>query len=298
MLCEIVKFKASDGLILHGAIYLPKTKSHRAVLHIHGLGGSFFGSTAIEELASEYTANGIAFFVIELRGSYVVEEFTRIAGKKTDDVMAGSALEVFEDSRNDILGGISYLLKLGYKDIFLEGHSTGCQKSIYFMSKYKGRHIKLLVLLSPVDDYNFDLKVHKEQLFKKNVRIAKRIAARGEKNALMPAYSMPEGQKFIGAKRFLSTANPKNPESMLLNFSLDKLKYLSKVKVPTLAVFGNKDQFMVLPVELALEKMARDAGCSLSTAIIKGADHGFHGKTKLLAELVVRWVAEHAPKRL
>ena len=297
MLCEIVKFKASDGLILHGAIYLPKTKSHRAVLHIHGLGGSFFGSAAIEELAAEYTANDIAFFVIEQRGSYVVEEFTRIAGKKTDDVMAGSALEVFEDSRNDILGGISYLLKSGYKDIFLEGHSTGCQKSIYFMSGYKGRHIKLLVLLSPVDDYNFDLKAHKER-FKKNVGIAKRIAARGERNALMPAYSMPEGQKFIGAKRFLSTANPKNPESMILNFSLDKLEYLSGVKVPTLAVFGSKDQLMILPVELALEKMARDASCSLSTAIIKGADHGFHGKTKLLAELVVKWVTEHAPKRL
>ena len=112
----------------------------------------------------------------------------------------------------------------------------------------------------------------------------------------MPAYAMPNGQKLIGAKRFLSTANPKNPESMILNFSLDKLRYLSKVKVPTLAVFGSKDQLLVLPAELALEKMAMDASCSLSTVIIKGADHGFHGKTRVLAKLVANWVTEHAPR--
>ena len=65
-----------------------------------------------------------------------------------------------------------------------------------------------------------------------------------------------------------------------------------------MGLFGSKDQLMVLPVELVLEKMVRDAGCSLSTVIIKGSDHWFHGKTRILAKLVAKWMAEHAPRRL
>ncbi len=44
-----------------------------------------------------------------------------------------------------------YCKKLGYKNIILMGHSMGCNKVIYYLSKHKVKELKGIILVSPPD---------------------------------------------------------------------------------------------------------------------------------------------------
>ena len=63
----------------------------------------------------------------------------------------GGCYEKFTDSILDIEGAISYVKKIGYDEIILEGHSYGCNKVAYYCSKNKDEAIKEIVLLAPCD---------------------------------------------------------------------------------------------------------------------------------------------------
>ena len=97
--------------------------------------------------------------VIGLPGEKVQIKNGRIYvnGKKTK-VIAGTSYEEVLDSYYDIVGAILELRKLGYKNIYLQGHSLGCTKIIYTYNKLKKQNnteilemIKSIILLSLVD---------------------------------------------------------------------------------------------------------------------------------------------------
>ena len=119
------------------------------------------------------TANNlnIDYFCFNNRGSELVKYITKnINGKKTK-VIAGTSYEEVLDSYYDIVGAILELRKLGYKNIYLQGHSLGCTKIIYTYNKLKEqnnteileiiKNKKVIVLLNKTD---IDRVVDIEQL--------------------------------------------------------------------------------------------------------------------------------------
>ena len=50
----------------------------------------------------------------------------------------GATFEIFEDSLKDIEVWVKKVKKLGYNKIILMGHSLGCNKALYYLSKNKG----------------------------------------------------------------------------------------------------------------------------------------------------------------
>jgi len=289
---RIIGFDASDGLMLYGMIREPRRHGKSAILHIHGLHGNFYGSNSIAEIAKEANKKGIAFMSIQTRGSYIVEGFSY--KNKRQELLAGGALEKFEDSIYDIDGGINALIHMGYKQIFLEGHSTGCQKVLYYLDsgKYQShkRNITGIALLGPVDDYNYDRLHYGNSEFRKMTKLAEK---RRGKELFMPIGPNATSNSIIGVKRFLSTVLEKNPEAEILNYRGD-LKYIKSVRVPMLAVFGSNDEYMVdtkprRAIELLKEKYS---GKRIETYIVKGAGHTFRGKRIELARTVVRFYSE------
>ncbi len=289
---DIVSFNALDKVKLYGMLIKPQSATEIAVLHLHGLGGSFYGSSYIPYLASEAKANGIAFFSMQNRGSYIIEEYDYANKKKS--FLAGAALERFEDCIYDIGGAIKELASLGYRKIFLEGHSTGCQKILYYMSSKASKKsmalISGIVLLSPVDDHNYDKKIYGKR-FSSLMRKAKELAKKHE--LLMPSKLLNEDQKVIGPERFLSTAITTMPEAAILNYRAE-MKFIRAIKKPMLVVFGSKDEFMIdTPVEQAVKRIKEEyKGPMLYTSIIKGVDHSFHGKAELMAKEVFKFYAK------
>ncbi|MCL5112110.1 MAG: DUF1749 domain-containing protein [Candidatus Marsarchaeota archaeon] len=287
---SIEKFSATDGVLLYGLLALPERARKKAVVvHVHGLASSFYGGSAVEELSRRITSEGIAFFSMQTRGSYTIESFDRTKGKNRTSFFAGGALERFEDCVYDIEGAIRFLSARGYNSIILEGHSTGCQKILYYHSKRKNKMVKGLILLAAGDDYNVS-RVSLGKRFGAAVSDAKK-AERKEEHTMMPPKYLPPWM-MLSASRFLSTSDPKRPESQILNYMADRMKYVAGICVPALAVFGTDDMYMDaagLPAVTAAEKLRKNSK-RIETVVIRGADHGFHGRRRKLTNAVAEWI--------
>ena len=281
----LVGFDAADGISLAGMLVEPR-KPKAAAIHVHGLGGSFYNSNSIPEIAGACSGIGILFLSILNRGSYVIEEFSS-AGKHSG-ILAGSALERFEDCIYDIAGAIAMLKRMGYRRFFLEGHSTGCQKVLYFMNSKRfqayRKGVAGIALLAPVDDYNYDrLAYGKRQAS----LVDHALKLKKKKELLMPK-SLVGSNSIIGVERFLSTAMPERPEARILNYRLKNMSYIQGLNVPMLVVFGSKDEYMTdTSVNAAVGKLKHQySGPSIECAVISGTGHTFHGKRLRVAETI------------
>lgn len=282
---EIVSFYAADGIRLHGFLSRPIRKSDKAVIHIHGLEGSFYHNNFVKLLSSALTHNGVNFFTIELRGSYNVFEPGRRGGGGRDILMGGD-LERFEDCVYDIEGAIRYLRSIGIRKIFLEGHSTGCQKITYYQHTKKDKRIAGLILIAPMDDYNIN-----NTFMGKNFTKAEGVALRNYKRRKDMQMPKEYTNGIISVARFLSLTNLDFVEARLFNYESKKLVEFSKIRIPIFAIFGGEDQYAVKPVQVYSRILKRDTRSkAYKDIIIKGGDHAFRGKEQLLAREIVRWV--------
>ena len=148
---ELVSFTTKDNIVLHGFLLRSKTKSDKAVINVHGLEGTFYRSSYAKILSKKLSTNGFNYLSIEQRGSYTAVGF-RKKTKKIGYVTAGGGFEIFEDCVYDIEAAVKFLKSMGIKKIFLEGHSTGCQKVAYYQYKKKDSSIKGIILAAPCDD--------------------------------------------------------------------------------------------------------------------------------------------------
>ena len=287
---KIIFFKAQDGIALTGILFAPEKSTSSAILYLHGLGGNFY-SKSIFAMGKEACAKGIAFFAMQQRGSHIADEL----GYEGKDafILAGSAFERFEDSQYDIYGALSLLRKLGFRRVVLMGKSTGCQKSIYFLYKNGKKPIakivKGLVLLSPVDDRNYDIKNHQKfhKNFHKNILIARRLA-RKDPDAIMPKKMLPKDQWPISALRFLSTAEEKSIEGKLLDYKRDLAEFKS-IKIPIIAVFGSNDEYMrgVISIDKAAARL-RENKFTKKVIVIKRSGHSLYSKKNFPAKKIVK----------
>jgi len=282
---ELVTFLASDNVILHGFLVKSKKRSNKVIIHLHGLTGNFYRSFLIGPLARKFISNGYNFFSINLRGHDTVAGVKRKEGKKLKSLTIGATYEKFEDCIYDIEGAIKFVLKRGFSNIFLEGHSTGCQKITYYQSKKQDKRVKGLILLAPAEDYNYQKKLLGER-FEKSVEIAKKLIKK--RNVLMPNWCYDD---LISAKRYWSLVNPKSNESKLFNYNLKRLNLFSKVRCPILAVFGTKEQYAVKPVKEYLRILKTNTKSpEFDGILISGANHSFENHEKELANMIVKWL--------
>jgi len=281
---ELVPFATKDGLILHGFLARPKTKCDKALLHVHGLYSTFYRSKYAMELGKAAVNNGFNFLTIEQRGSYAAFGIKRKKGRKTIGFQGGGAYEKFENCIYDIEGAIRLLGKFKIRKIYLEGHSTGCQKVTYYQYKKKDKRVKGIVLLAPADDFNF----RKKDLGKKFNEAVR--YARSHKKALMPSRYI---KGIMTTKRFLSFSDQRFVEARLFNYDRQKLLEFSRIKEPVLAVFGSKEQYEIKPVKEYMKILKKNSNSRhFNSLIINGADHGFNGKENELADSVVKWLKD------
>jgi pimeloyl-ACP methyl ester carboxylesterase len=292
MRLELISFEAKDGLNLRGLFFLPKAKTKRAILYLHGLGGNFY-SSSIEQMAKVACSKNIAFLAIQQRGSHIADELEYTDG---NSLLAGSAFESFEESEYDIYGSLFFLKKKGFSQIVIVSKSTGCQKAIYFLYKNKRKviaKIKGLLLLSPVDDRNYDIENHKRsgKDFYSNIVLAKKLEKK-DKNAIMPKELLPEDQWPISASRFLSVAEEKRVEGKLLDYTRG-LKEFKSIEVPIIAVFGSKDKFMINEknIHKAAERL-KENKYTRKVLILNGANHSLEKNGKFPSKFVIKLASE------
>ncbi len=281
---DLVKFKTPKNFELFG-FYLGKKNPETIYIFIHGLGSSIFRKAELYQFLVSKNSSVLAF---NNRGSEIISRFSQIKGKSSDDYKSkifGSAHEKFIDSFDDISGAVQWAKKLKPKKIILVGHSTGCQKSIYYLSKNYDKKVKGVVLLSPISDLAGILNMVDKKEFNKAYNYTKRKLKEKRGNHLLPLSIWPS---YIDAQRFLSLYSKNSPEEVFSYSQKNKqARILRKVKVPIYVLLGSEDKYLDRNAEQIVDWFLKHIKTNKFKAeIIFQAGHSFRDFEKIVCKRI------------
>ncbi|MCA9390309.1 DUF1749 domain-containing protein [candidate division WWE3 bacterium] len=286
---DVVTFQASDGVQLNGLLSLPKSPKG-VCIYVHGLTSSAFTSLG-HAVTPMLNKAGYGIFILNTRGAGLVTGFKREDKRKASGFRYetfGTTFETFTDSVHDLDGAVLFLKSHKLKNIVFIGSSTGCQKSVYYLSQRgKQRGIMGIVLLSPLSD-RVVIQSELGSQFDYALAHAKWLVNHKQKDAIMPA----ELTDFmLSAQRFVSLTDLKSEEEIFTYSNSKKPKTLESIKVPTLAVLGDKDEYNDRPVLELVEWYENTLQAKKKRVEwIEGADHGFTGKEKQVGAKITTWL--------
>jgi len=285
-----VKIQIPKKFLLDGLL-LKQNSSDTFYIFIHGLGGNLFSQI---ELAQKLSGPKNNILVFNNRGNGIISKIKQIDTKNAHGYKShsiGMAHEIFTDCLDDIEGAINYVSKLGAKKIFLIGHSTGCQKSIYYLSKKANPLVKGVVLLAPMSDFADTFAFTEKKVYQKAVAYSKKKISNGCPHDLLP----PNIWKYtIDAQRFLSLYTADSKEEIFSYASGKKPITLKKVKEPILVMLAGNDEYRDRPVsEIATWFERVLSGYNIKIETIDNAPHSFKEYTDDVVKEVKNWSKKH-----
>ncbi len=274
--CYAVEITTPKKVRLYG-LWLGPKKPKKVVVWVHGLGGSMFGKLGIAE---KLVDGETAVLVFNNRGHDTVASIPT-AGKKR--IKGGAAHEKFTDCVDDIQGAINFVRRQGVKNIYLAGHSTGCQKSVYWASK-KDRGVKGIILLAPMSDYSAHRHEYGGKKVQQAVAHARVMASRGKGQQLLPpnVWDWP-----WSAQRFLSLYSGVGAEEIFTYWDAKRHpRTLKSVKVPLLVLLAEKDEYGDRPAKRIGKWFEKHLQAKHRIAIIPRVPHSFKGGEKAVANAI------------
>ena len=289
---EVIYFLATDGIKLDGLLYTSKNKTEDIILSIHGMGSNCMKKreSTIAKVANE---NGIDYFCFNNRGSELVKYIRRYTEGKREKSLGGTSYEDVLEGYEDITGAIIKLKELGYKNIYLQGHSLGCTKIVYTYNELKDEQDEMLknikgVILNSLIDIPRTLKIYLRDKFDEYLAYAEEKERNNELNEMMPveAFIHP-----ISIKSFLRYARD-NKDINFANFGQDnELVKLNNIDVPLFMRWGNVNEMIVqMPEELVDIMNKTITNSHKDIYYIDGANHSYEGKEEELAKQIVEFI--------
>lgn len=279
----LTRIKTRDNIFLDGIAVLPRHRTDMALIWIHGLGSNFSHShTLIKDLSAQCVKNRIAYFKFNTRGHDIVNHDG--AKKK---YLQGSAFEKFEECIADIRAMIRYARAQKYKNIILAGHSTGANKTLYYLYKTKDRSVKGLMLLGPANDKAAGLKKFGRAALARGIILAEKLRRKD------PDSLMPRSYGIFSAARFLSMFRAGGAEDVFPYLNPHAgWRELKSIRAPIAIIFGSRDEYLDRPAQKLMEVFRDHAPLakSFSGVIIRGANHGFKNKEKELSDAIIRFI--------
>jgi pimeloyl-ACP methyl ester carboxylesterase len=302
MLTNFCEFKTKDGLALPGMLFEPKQKSKKALIFLHGNGSSaaFYGKERLNAMAEELNRKGISYFSFNNRGAHILHRLKRTVKGKTEKVNSGTAYEIISECVLDIDGAITFLKKLGYKEFYLCGFSTGANKICTYHYLKPNNSVTKYVLLSGGDDSGIYYGQFGKKKFFQVLKKCQQKIKQGKEQELVGKDILDFPYSYGALFDIL------NPEGLYNSFpfydifhslNLSKkppfLEY-SKINKPTLVMYGNQDEYCYDRAPECMQLMQQY--CShpelFNFVLTKGADHGFYKKEKLLARTIANWLTK------
>lgn len=285
MNCQPVRFATPKGIQLDG-LHFAAPAAKRVIIFVHGLGGTMFWPALVYKMAEK----GTAVLSFNNRGHDKIA-FVRklLKNGKFKKIRAGSCHEVFADCVDDIQGAVDFCRHHGYKEIILVGHSTGCQKSVYYLARAREQKpIAGAVLLCPVSDYA-DALTHDKTIIRKAEVLARRLVRAGKEHQILPVEVWPQ---LHDAQRFLSLYTSDSVEEIFCYATSRRPLTLRKVTVPLLAVFAENDQYLDRPLAEISAWFAKNVRAKdFVIKSVMNANHGFHGREKPVLDAIHNFVS-------
>jgi pimeloyl-ACP methyl ester carboxylesterase len=288
MKTSLERIYASDNLELVGLLHEPDAPTDKVLVHVHGMAGNFFENKFLDNLAETLTANGIAFFACNNRGTEYIKDLYKVENGMREYVRYGDSFEKFEDCILDIRAAIDAASQWGFKTVHLSGHSLGAPKVAFYITETKDPRIASIIFLSPADMVGL-AKADKD--YERDVSTATKMVAGGRGDELMPFIIW--GESYLSARAYLSISGE---ESQVAIFNLyrsdDSLPVLSRITLPTLVVMGKKDGALTVPVEELMNRVSKAllGSPTVETKILGDADHQYNNYQQVMADTVLTWI--------
>jgi pimeloyl-ACP methyl ester carboxylesterase len=294
---QFVDFETSDGLTLPGLLYEAK-RTKRVVIYLHGNGSSsvFYDEKDFRDLPEALNKKGVSILKFNNRGANVIKRFTIKKNGDEERVPFGMAYEKIKDCVFDIEAAIKFLQKLGYKEFYLAGTSTGANK-ICVYDHYKPENIfKKYVLICGGDDTGIYYSLLGDKKFFKVLNKAKEKIDKGEGLEIAPE-TLPIGEVF-SYQGFYDIANPDGDYNCFpfsevfkgVKISTKPLfRYFKSIKTPSIVIYGEKDEYTWGNINKVIDTLKKYQP-SFEYKVISSADHRFTGKHKDLAKIVADWL--------
>ncbi|MDP3645542.1 MAG: alpha/beta fold hydrolase [bacterium] len=288
-LASVVQITTPKKFALFGLWYGPQ-KPRRVIIVVHGLCSSVF-SRINREIPQQLADSKTAVLTFNNRGHDIVSSVYSVNpyGKT---LKAGGAHEIFTDCVDDIRGAVLFVKKKGVREIYLAGHSTGCQKAVYYAYKIqKQSHVTGIILLAPVSDYAAAQKTDKKGRLARAVGKARKLVQSGKKHELLSA-SLLTQWSVNDAQRFLSLYTPDSVETIFPYEQTGKVpRLLRSIKKPILVLWAEKDQYNDRPAKKIRDWFVEHLKKGDQVVIIPGVHHGFRGQEKRVARTIHSWIS-------
>lgn len=294
---KFIEFTTKDGLNLPGLLYEAK-KSGKAAVYLHGNGSSsvFYDETKNKILADALNEFGISILFFNNRGAHLIKKLNVKKNGKTERRLYGMAYEKIKECVEDIDGAIKFLEKLGHKEFYLIGASTGANKiCVYNFYKPKNKIAKY-ILLSSGDDAGFYYNLLGKARFKKLLSRAKEKIKTGCGKEIMPELLLYD---FIFSYNgFYDIANPDGDYNAFPFYEAIKKVKLSRkplfrhfrsINKFTLVVYGELDEHAWGDTGRVVS-ILKDYKPNFTYEIIKGADHKMANRKVQLAKIITCWL--------
>lgn len=286
MSIEIVKFNALDGVCLNGFINKCYEKSDKILIEIHGMTSNCFKDR--ERIISKKVEDiGVDSLCFNTRGSDIARYVKYDDGRV---VLGGTAFEDVEESYFDIIGAIKFVKNMGYKEIFLQGHSLGATKVVYTYNKMRQENneylnaIKGIILLSLVDIP----EVVKENCSSDIIQYAEE---KEKKNELMDL--MPEGLFVhpLSVKTFLRYAKyNENIDFARYSKEDDEFNVLNSIEIPIFMRWGEDELIQKSAKEQVGFMRVKLRNPDHNLWYVEGANHSYKGKEDVLADEIREYI--------
>lgn len=286
--CRVVRIVTPKQCLLDG-LWFGAERPKTAIVFVHGLGSNVF---AHHDYLTPLAGRDAAVLYFSNRGHdgvAGVKRLKRSARKGYVYQQAGMAHEIFADCADDIQGAVNLLLTRGARRIYLVGHSTGCQKIAWYLSRHgTPGQIAGAVLLCPISDYA-SAQHENERKRKKAEALAITLVRRKNPHELLPAYLWPSP---IDAQRFISLYTPDSREEIFCYAQPGKVpRTLQKVTTPLLIILAGDDEYRDRQTsEIAAWFRHNLRSERTEIRIIPAARHSFNGQEAMVTASVRRWI--------
>jgi pimeloyl-ACP methyl ester carboxylesterase len=284
---KIIKAKTEDGLYFSGQLFSSGSKN--IIIHIHGMSGDIYSNSFYPSMQQYYPENGWDFLVVENRGTHSVTQFN------TDDGIRnlGNAYEIFEDCVLDIKCWVEKAEEMGYEKIWLQSHSLGASKVVYYLTQVKNSPVEGLVWLSPSDMlglvHDDEGQIDHDICMKEAVK----LTSEGKDSALLSHDLW--GSMRLSAKTYINFFS-ENSNTAIFNYANDSLGWekVEAIKLPVIAFTGTKDDGIipVMDAYKAMDTLEEHLINSLGfkTVVYENAEHDFEGFGEEIAREVMSFV--------
>lgn len=293
---EKINFLATDGVKLEGILYSCEQQTQDIILAVHGMTSNCFKKR--DEVIAEYAnKNNIDYFCFNNRGSELAKYIRKNIEGKDEKLLGGTSYEDVLEGYEDIVGAIIKLKELGYKNIYLQGHSLGCTKIVYTYNELIDEEeydilssIKGIILLSLID-IPTTLKIYLKDKFNDYIELAEQKKSENKSYDLMPKESFIHP---ISAKTFLRYARD-NKEIDFAKYGQDNdLEKLNNIKAPLMMRWGNQNEMIVQSADELVTLVSNIiTNENKDIDYIDGADHGYTEKEIELAEQIIKFIKKY-----